>query len=62
MAFGSGVLVAALTFSLVEDAFSLSKSIPPIVIRFVLGGVAYSVVNHILDRKSKSKSDGTSII
>ena len=59
MAFGSGVLVAALTFSLVEEAFSLSKSIPPVVIGFVLGGVAYSVANHILDRKSKSKSDVT---
>jgi ZIP family zinc transporter len=59
MAFGSGVLVAALTFSLVEEAFSLSQSIPPVVIGFVLGGVAYSVANYILDRKSKSKSDVT---
>lgn len=57
MAFGSGVLVAALTFSLVEEAFSLSQSIPPVVIGFILGGVAYSVANHILDRKSKSKSN-----
>jgi zinc transporter, ZIP family len=56
MAFGSGVLVAALTFSLVEEAFSLSQSIPPVVIGFILGGVSYSVANHILDRKSKSKS------
>ena len=60
MAFGSGVLVAALTFSLVEEAFSLSQSIPPVVIGFILGGVSYSVANHILDRKSKSKSDSTS--
>jgi zinc transporter, ZIP family len=60
MAFGSGVLVAALTFSLVEEAFSLSQSIPPVVIGFVLGGISYSVANHILDRKSKSKQDGTS--
>jgi zinc transporter, ZIP family len=56
MAFGSGVLVAALTFSLVEEAFSLSQSIPPVVIGFILGGVSYSVANHILDRKSKSRS------
>jgi zinc transporter, ZIP family len=54
MAFGSGVLVAALTFSLVEEAFSLSQSIPPVVIGFILGGVSYSVANYILDRKSKS--------
>ena len=56
MAFGSGVLVAALTFSLVEEAFSLSQSIPSVVIGFILGGVSYSVANHILDKKSKSKS------
>jgi len=56
MAFGSGVLVAALTFSLVEEAFNLSGSISPVVIGFILGGVSYSVANHILDRKSKSKS------
>jgi zinc transporter, ZIP family len=60
MAFGSGVLVAALTFSLVEEAFSLSKSIPPVVIGFILGGVSYSVANHILDRKSKSGSSAVS--
>jgi len=52
MAFGSGVLVAALTFSLVEEAFSLSQSIPPVVIGFILGGVSYSVANRILDKKS----------
>jgi ZIP family zinc transporter len=56
-AFGSGVLVAALTFSLVEEAFSLSQSIPSVIIGFILGGVSYSIANHILDRKSKSKSD-----
>jgi ZIP family zinc transporter len=56
MAFGSGVLVAALTFSLVEEAFNLSQSIAPVVIGFILGGVSYSVANHILDEKSKSKS------
>jgi hypothetical protein len=39
MAFGCGVLVAALTFSLVEEAFNLSQSIPPVVIGFILGYV-----------------------
>lgn len=61
MAFGSGVLVAALTFSLVEEAFSLSQSIPPVVIGFVLGGVSYSVANHILDRKSKQDGNGSTV-
>jgi ZIP family zinc transporter len=58
MAFGSGVLVAALTFSLVEEAFSLSQSIPPVVIGFILGGLSYSIANYILAKKSESKSGG----
>ena len=58
MAFGSGVLVAALTFSLVEEAFNLSQSIPPVVIGFILGGVSYSMANRILDKKSKSSKQG----
>jgi ZIP family zinc transporter len=59
MAFGSGVLVAALTFSLVEEAFSLSQSIPPVVIGFIFGGVSYSVANRILDKKSKGHRDSS---
>jgi zinc transporter, ZIP family len=57
MAFGSGVLVAALTFSLVQEAFNLSQSIPPVVIGFILGGVSYSVANRILDKKSSGHGD-----
>jgi zinc transporter, ZIP family len=60
MAFGSGVLVAALTFSLVEEAFSLSQSISPVVIGFILGGISYSVANRILDKKSKANRDYSS--
>jgi ZIP family zinc transporter len=52
MAFGSGVLVSALTFSLIEEAFSLSQSIPAVVIGFILGGISYSVSNRFLDKKS----------
>jgi ZIP family zinc transporter len=60
MAFGSGVLVAALTFSLVEEAFSLSQSISPVVIGFILGGISYSVANRILDKKSKANLGSSS--
>jgi ZIP family zinc transporter len=56
MAFGSGVLVDALTFSLVEEAFSLSQSIPPVVIGFILGGISYSVSYSILDKRSADAS------
>ena len=59
MAFGSGVLVAALTFSLVEEAFSLSQSILPVIIGFIFGGVSYSVANRILDKKSKGHRDSS---
>ena len=60
MAFGSGVLLAALTFSLVEEAFNLSQSIPPVVIGFILGGVSYSVANRILDKKSRGQGNSSS--
>ncbi len=55
MAFGSGVLVAALTFSLIEEAFNLSQSIAPVIIGFILGGVSYSAANRILDKKSSGR-------
>ena len=59
MAFGSGVLVAALTFSLIEEAFNLSQSIPPVIIGFILGGISYNVANRILDKKSKPEGNSS---
>jgi zinc transporter ZupT len=56
MAFGSGVLIAALTFSLMEEAFNLSQSIAPVVIGFILGGISYSVANLILDKKARHEN------
>lgn len=56
MAFGSGVLVAALAFSLIEEAFSLSESITSVIIGFVLGGSSYTLANHILNRKSRGET------
>ena len=53
MAFGSGVLVAALAFSLIEESFSLSQSIPPVIIGFIGGGLSYTLANHFLNKKSK---------
>jgi zinc transporter, ZIP family len=60
MAFGSGVLVAALSFSLMEEAFNLSQSIPSVAIGFILGGISYSAANRILDKKSKDDSSSFS--
>jgi zinc transporter, ZIP family len=45
MAFGSGVLVASLAFSLVEEAFEMSQSIPSVIIGFISGGLAYTIAN-----------------
>src|ERR687885_265550 len=56
MAFGAGVLVAALTFSLIEEAYGLVNDLVPVVLGFALGGLSYSAVNHILNRKSSTKS------
>jgi ZIP family zinc transporter len=56
MAFGSGVLIAAITFSLIEDAFSLSHSIPSVILGFAFGGLAYTVANYLLNKKSKGET------
>ena len=54
MAFGAGVLVAALTFSLIEAAYSLVNDLLPVVLGFVLGGVSYSLANHILNKRGST--------
>jgi zinc transporter, ZIP family len=52
MAFGSGVLIAALAFSLIEESFSLAQSIPPVIFGFVAGGLSYTIANYFLNKKS----------
>ncbi|MDQ5842389.1 MAG: ZIP family zinc transporter [Thermoproteota archaeon] len=56
MAFGAGVLVAALTFSLIEEAYNLVNDLVPVVSGFTLGGLSYSIANYILNRKSGMKN------
>jgi ZIP family zinc transporter len=53
MAFGAGVLVAALTFSLIDEAFSLAKNMVPVIAGFALGGISYSVANRIINKKNE---------
>jgi ZIP family zinc transporter len=55
MAFGSGVLIATLTFSILVEAFSVTHTLTATAPRFIFGGVSYSIANLILERKSKSK-------
>jgi zinc transporter, ZIP family len=66
MAFGSGVLMASLAFSLMEEAFKISQSIPPVIIGFMFGGLAFTVSNYYLSKRSRQgnirhrkKSHGT---
>ena len=56
MAFGSGVLIATLTFSILVEAFNVTHTLPATATGFILGGVSYIIANLILERKSKSKT------
>jgi len=56
MAFGAGVLIAALTFSLIEEAYNLVNDLVPVVLGFTLGGISYSIANYILNKKSSTKN------
>ena len=53
MAFGCGVLIATLTFSILVEAFEVTHTIPATATGFFLGGISFSIANLILERKSK---------
>jgi zinc transporter, ZIP family len=52
MAFGSGVLIAALSFSLMQEAFELSQSIVSVILGFLFGGISYTLANFLLTKRS----------
>jgi len=52
MAFGSGVLIAALAFSLIEESFNLAQSILPVIAGFIGGGLSYTLANYFLNKKT----------
>lgn len=56
MAFGSGVLIATLAFSILVEAFEVTHALPATLLGLILGGISYAIANAILERKSKSKS------
>jgi ZIP family zinc transporter len=72
MAFGSGVLISALSFDLMEEAYH-QAGVLPTVIGFFAGALIYSGANSLLSRQgakhrkrssqgpSESESDGTAI-
>ena len=49
MAFGSGILVSALTFDLMEEAFE-TGGVAWVVGGFALGALVYVVLDYLLDR------------
>jgi len=55
MAFGSGVLIATLTFSILIEAFTVTHSLLASLIGLVLGGVSYAIANATLEKRSKTK-------
>ena len=52
MAFGAGVLIATLTFSLIEEAYNLVNDLWSVVLGFTSGGLSYSAANYILNKRS----------
>jgi zinc transporter, ZIP family len=52
MAFGSGVLVASLAYSLIEEAFKMSQSVPPVIIGFISGSLDSIIANYCLSKRS----------
>jgi hypothetical protein len=55
MAFGSGVLIATLCFSILPEAVSYTHTLDETIIGFILGGISYIIANTVLERKSKRK-------
>ncbi|HET6590539.1 MAG TPA: hypothetical protein VFG45_10290 [Candidatus Nitrosocosmicus sp.] len=55
IAFGSGVLIAALSFSLMQEAFEQSQSLISVILGFLFGGVSYTVANYLLIKRSKGE-------
>lgn len=56
MAFGSGVLIATLTFSIVVEAFQVTHTLPATVTGFILGGISFCIANYFLKKKSAAKA------
>ena len=55
MAFGSGVLIAALSFSLMQEAFEQSQSLISVILGFLFGGISYTLANFLLNKRSKGE-------
>jgi ZIP family zinc transporter len=50
MAFGAGVLISALSFELVDEAWK-QGGFPPVASGFLAGALVYTLANHWLSHK-----------
>lgn len=55
-AFGAGVFLAAIAFSLIDEALK-QANVPTMIFGFALGAAVYSITNHYIRKKSKYKKE-----
>lgn len=55
MTFGAGVLIDALTFSLIEEDLNIAKYNLSIVVASELDVLSYSIANHMPNKESGTK-------
>jgi len=63
MAFGSGVLMAVIAFSLMTEAFHLG-GIMPVSVGFIAGAVLFTVGNHVINKrgaKNRKRCNGPDV-
>lgn len=61
MAFGSGVLITTLTFSILVEAFQVTHTLHATVTGFILGGISFSIANYFLKKKSAAKASSNNL-
>lgn len=55
-AFGAGVFLAAIAFSLIDESLK-QANVPTMIFGFALGAAVYSITNHYIRKKSKYKKE-----
>ena len=52
--FGGGIFIGAIAFSLIDDALKTGSSIT-MIIRFVIGAIAFSFADHLIKKKAEER-------
>lgn len=58
MGFGSGVLLSAVSFELIEEALSTADGLGGVPIGFFAGAILFTIADALLQRRSKQSGDG----